>query len=420
MTRLLLLTDSYPPLIGGATRDTALLGEALTTRGHDITVGTLRSPGLFREEDMNDVHVIRISSATAALSGDPNRSHIAPLPDPVTSTLLRRMIKRGAFDLIHSYGWITYSVVAALHGSDIPLLLSIRDYANICANRAMMQQLGNHVQLPCSGPGPMKCLRCSHSYYGRPAKTIGAVGGLLLFRGQLRERLDGIHYCSTYMQSILGDSLVNRAGPAKNQAIERVIPSFRAASESGEPDKRILAQLPGAPFILFVGALRSVKGLDVLLAAYEQMAAAPPLVLIGASSDWHVSSLPKGVSHFENVSHPTVMAAWSRALFGVVPSLWPEPLGNVVHEAMSQGRPVVGTAPSGMTDMITNGVDGLLVPPGDVIRLREAMQLLTEDASLRLRLGTSAKTKSQLFTESIIMPRFEQLYAELIDRGHRA
>ena len=57
-----------------------------------------------------------------------------------------------------------------------------------------------------------------------------------------------------------------------------------------------------------------------------------------------------------DVPHAAVMAAWDRAMFGVMPSLWPEPFGATVAEAMNRGKPVIGTTLGGHVDMI--GDDG--------------------------------------------------------------
>ena len=85
------------------------------------------------------------------------------------------------------------------------------------------------------------------------------------------------------------------------------------------------------------------------------------------------------------------MAMWERALFGVFPSKWPEPLATVVHEAMSNGRPVIGTTPGGHEDMIDDGETGFLVPGGDPDALAAAMARLIDDAALRERLGARGK-----------------------------
>jgi glycosyltransferase involved in cell wall biosynthesis len=107
------------------------------------------------------------------------------------------------------------------------------------------------------------------------------------------------------------------------------------------------------------------------------------------------------------------MEAYQRALFAVMPSLWPEPLGSVVHEAMSRGRPVIGTSHGGHIDMIVDGDNGLLVPPGDVDALASAMQRLSADPDLRRRMGAAARERARLFDASSALPRFAELYSNL-------
>ena len=101
--------------------------------------------------------------------------------------------------------------------------------------------------------------------------------------------------------------------------------------------------------------------------------------MVGIKTPDTPESFPAGVTALTAVPHGTVMAMWDRALFGVFPSKWPEPLATVVHEAMSRGRPVIGTTPGGHEDMIDDGETGFLVPGGDAKALAEAMARLVED-----------------------------------------
>ena len=112
-------------------------------------------------------------------------------------------------------------------------------------------------------------------------------------------------------------------------------------------------ELPGGPFILYVGAFRKVKGLETLFDAYGRLDSPPPLVLMGTFERDSPPDFPPEAVVLTDVPNKVVMAAWERAMFGVMPSLWPEPLGATVSEGMSRGRPVIGTRPGGHTDMLT-------------------------------------------------------------------
>ncbi len=101
--------------------------------------------------------------------------------------------------------------------------------------------------------------------------------------------------------------------------------------------------------------------------------------MVGIRTPDTPESFPDGVTALTAVPHGTVMAMWERALFGVFPSKWPEPLATVVHEAMSNGRPAIGTTPGGHEDMIEDGETGFLVPGGDAEALAAAMARLIDD-----------------------------------------
>jgi glycosyltransferase involved in cell wall biosynthesis len=196
-----------------------------------------------------------------------------------------------------------------------------------------------------------------------------------------------------------------------------VIPDFRP--EPGVVSEDTLAsfveQLPSKPFILFVGALRLIKGVEILLEAYAGIAGdRPPLVLIGSRAP-DTPKIGTGITVLHDWPFVAVLEAWRRCLFGVSPSVLPEPLGNVVHEGMSQGKAVIGTVPGGHGSMITDGVTGLLVPSGDVVQLRHAMVRLISDEELRERLGSKGKERAKDFTGEVCLPRFRRLYEETVD-----
>ncbi|HEX7083268.1 MAG TPA: glycosyltransferase family 4 protein [Gaiellaceae bacterium] len=397
--RVLIVSDFYPPLIGGATRSAQLLAHGLARRGHRVVVATTWQPGTVAAEDDGDVAVRRLRGLTMrlpALSGNPYRRIAPPFPDPELVWRLRRLLRRERPDVVHASGWLAYSCAAALAGSDVPLVLAGRDYGHVCANGTLLQ----HDRSACTGPRLRKCLACAAGHYG-PAKGTVAVLGVLGGRRLLRRRVAAVQSVSRHVREVLRAHLLRAP-------IEAVIPDFRAAN-GARPDDRVLARLPRESFILFVGPLRQIKGVRVLLAAYERLADPPPLVVLGTRAPDMPAAFPPGVTVEYDVSHATVMAAWERALFGVAPSLIAEPLGNVVHEAMSRGRAVIGTRPGGHEEMIEDGVDGLLVGRGDVEGLAAAMRRLAGDGDLRRRLERRAPERAERFTEEVQLPRLEEL-----------
>jgi glycosyltransferase involved in cell wall biosynthesis len=162
-----------------------------------------------------------------------------------------------------------------------------------------------------------------------------------------------------------------------------------------------------------------VKGIEVLFEAYGRLDHPPPLVLLGTLESDTPEDIPAGAIALGAASYGTVIEAWDRCLFGVMPSLWPEPFGSVVHEAMARGKAVIGTFPGGHSDMIEHGESGLLVRSGDVKALTAAMETLVTDATVRESLGRAAAAQSRGFTAEAVIPRFTQLYDDIsVGNGH--
>lgn len=409
--RALVVTDYYRPLIGGSIRSVELLTRHLVARGHTIQIVTSWQPGLPAVQDCDGVTVHRVrdlSSRMRWVSEDPYKHNPPPFPDPEAIWRLRRLFRRFDPDLVHAYGWIAHSAAPALVRTDIPLLLSARDYGNVCAVGTLLR---NGREL-CSGPAPAKCLVCARARYG-VAKGTAAVTGVLAARALLRRRTTALHAVSRFVAAVMDRYLRIPGAPAV------VIPNFHEDGD-GEPiDQAVLERLPPEPFILFVGAFRRIKGLDQLLAAYARLVDPPPLVLVGTMMADSPPSFPRGVKVITDVPHATLMAIWERAVFGVSPTVAPEALGNVVHEAMSRGRAVIGTRPGGHEDLIEDGESGLLVPAGDATALASAMQRLIDDPQLRELLGERARERARLFTAEAVVPRIERLYYDTVIRGER-
>jgi glycosyltransferase involved in cell wall biosynthesis len=159
--------------------------------------------------------------------------------------------------------------------------------------------------------------------------------------------------------------------------------------------------------------------LETLLAAYRGIEDPPPLVLVGTREADTPIDIPPGVIIVDGLPHWAVLEAWEKSLFGVMPSLWPEPFGSVVHEAMSRGKAVIGTRPGGHADMIVDGESGFLVPAGDVAALNAAMRRLIDEPALRESFEVSARARAASFAVEQVIPRFEALYRSVIARSTR-
>jgi glycosyltransferase involved in cell wall biosynthesis len=94
----------------------------------------------------------------------------------------------------------------------------------------------------------------------------------------------------------------------------------------------------------------------------------------------------------------------------VVPSVWAEPFGIVVIEAMAGGTPVVASNIGGIPEIIDDGVSGVLVKPGDAAALRNALTGLIDNPAARLAMGDAARRRADDFKAEAVVPMLEDVY----------
>jgi glycosyltransferase involved in cell wall biosynthesis len=97
----------------------------------------------------------------------------------------------------------------------------------------------------------------------------------------------------------------------------------------------------------------------------------------------------------------------------VLPSL-SEGLPVALLEAMAWGRPIVATRMGGVPEVVDDGVEALLVPPGDSAALAAAIGRLLDDPQERLRLGRSAQKRATTLNEVEVYGRLDSIYREAL------
>ena len=162
---------------------------------------------------------------------------------------------------------------------------------------------------------------------------------------------------------------------------------------------KVPREFPNGRVILTVGrwaASERYKGADELIRAVAKLRPAFPdlfLVAVGSGDDLpRLRTIASGlgisesVCFLENLSRPEIAACYAQAEVFALPSTG-EGFGLVFLEAMAFSKPVVGAALGGTTDIVEDGVNGLLVPPGNIDALERILAQLLRDESLRIELG---------------------------------
>lgn len=409
--RILMLTQFYPPYIGGEERHVHGLSVQLVERGHSVAVVTLGGADLPVFEVDQGVRVYRLGGTMQRIDwlfSDQGRRHAAPFPDPELTLALRRVVARECPQVVHAHNWMVFSFLPLKRWSGARLVLTVHDQSVLCPKKKMI-----YHDVLCDGPGLAKCVGCVGDHYGRVKGPP-----VLLAHWLMRVvEMGAVDMFVPVSRAVAEDNrLVGGGVPV------RVIPNFvpDAVGKVVDVPHPVTAQLPDGDFLLFVGALGRYKGIDVLFKAYAGLVDAPPLVVIGyytSEYPMRTTVLPPNVVVLRDWPHAAVMQAWQRSLLGLVPSTWSEPCPTVAMEAMACGRAVIATRCGGLTDIVVDGETGLLVPPDDDVALRQAMARLLGDAGLRVQMGAAGQRRVVEFQADAVVRRIEQLYDELVVAG---
>ena len=168
---------------------------------------------------------------------------------------------------------------------------------------------------------------------------------------------------------------------------------------------------PDVPLIGVIGHIQEWKGQRVLLEAMPRVLEAHPTAVAVVVGGVHRAGADyaKGLHEFveshnladhvvftgERSDIPDLMSAMDIVTHT---SVRPEPFGRVIIEAMSTARPVLATRAGGVPEFVHDGIDGLLVEPGAVEELAEALCSVLGDPALYAKLSAGARENAERFS----------------------
>ena len=355
----------YPPeYLGGLETVNATLARSLAAAGHEVEclVAAVRGRGSVTFQD--GVRVVRAGSLGILYS--------QPLAPGLPAVL-----RRTSADVVHLHHPNPLGDVAVLRDRPRPLIVS--QHSDIVRQRWLW---------PLVGPLVRRVLTRAHA--------------VVVASRQLAVR-----------------SLELRGFEPKVRVIPFGIdPAPFAASEPVRSRARALRERWGArSVVLGVGRLVGYKGWDVLLRAARDLDGT--VVLVGTGPEEGALRAIAGANTVfaGRVEDAELPAYYHSADVFCLPSVTTaEAFGIVLLEAMASGKPLVTTAlPTGVAEVNRAGETGLVVPPGDVAALREALAALLGDAGRREAMGEAARhVCAREYTSALMAERFAALYAEAV------
>jgi glycosyltransferase involved in cell wall biosynthesis len=402
LTRVLFLTESFHPVLGGGEQHILRLSRRLLALGARALVVTRRGDAAWpRAESIDGVAVRRVPPPGPGRAG---KYRMIP------AALWALTRERANYDLI---------VVRGTRVLGLPGLLAAR-----C--------LGKRVAMQAELNGELSGEVFSWGHFAPGSLAARALAVLTRLRNLLLRDADGF----LAMSSAIAAEFRAAGVPAHKIALiphgvdtDRFFPA--TPGERGELRRR-LALPADALIACYTGRLLRGKGLDVLLesvAAARERDPAWHLLLVGSGDGQSLSvepelraraARPDLAGHVSFAGRVQDVSDYLRAsdVFAF-PSLY-EALGLSLVEAAACGLACLGARTGGIVDVIQDGESGLLVEPGSAGALAAALWRLGADAAFRARLGARARACAlERFDEARAASAYRAWFAELQGRRPR-
>lgn len=196
-------------------------------------------------------------------------------------------------------------------------------------------------------------------------------------------------------------------------------------SESGAKKVDRELHLHGKPVVLFAGKITKYKGVEYLIGAAKKIHG--EIVILGDGPEkarLQEKAKQMNLTNVHWVGHlgagiKKLVPYYSRADVFVAPSVWDEPLGLVILEAMACKTPVVVTRKGGIPLAVKEGYNGFFVRPRNSSEIVANVNKLLDNEKMRLKMGENArKSVEARFSWEMIGHKFELMYIRFRRKNH--
>lgn len=350
----------------------------------------------------HSVHVEVVSNDAITSLSDKVTTLLNTPYNPQSPNWVADLIEHTRAEIVHVHNFfplISPSVHEAAAKRGVAVVQTLHNYRLICASATRFRN-GN----TCN-----KCVVGSKLWGAVHRCYRGSLTGSMavVFMQMLAE------YKGTWRQHVHRFICLSEAG--RGSFIEAGLPADRLVVKPNfvwpPSDRAPVGSRNGA---LFVGRVVPEKGLQVLLAAMREV---PELSLTVVGDGPGLADCkavaPSNVSFEGRVDPDLVAEHMARARFLVVPSIWEEPFGLIVPEAMSMSLPVVASRIGALSELVTHRRDGMLFEAGNVADLVGALREMCASSDRTEQMGKHARnTYEERFSPASSLALLEEVYRQ--------
>ncbi|MEO6598073.1 MAG: glycosyltransferase family 4 protein [Planctomycetota bacterium] len=405
--RILLISHGLPPdSIGGVEQHVQGLAGALITAGHRVEIFARADlpdlpQGQWRSNVDGNPSITRVAYRWQGVDSLDATYHCPPMAATLRAFLAERSASGVHFDVahVHHLTGMSTDALAVLAEALVPTVMTLHDYWLFCPRGQMFHRR----EEVCETAEPSRCAECLQATF--PHWLTAENRDAAVARVQAR----------ALAALALPQRLVVPSARAIAPFVALGVPAARFVVVENGVDTERLAALPPPPAgpgplrIGYLGTVMPSKGLHVLI---DAMLALPPgtasLRIHGNAVPYHgdESYLTRCFQRLRpgcgiEYHGPYGLAELPRLLASIdvlaAPALWHEAFGLTVREALAAARPVLVSRMGGLQDAVADGVQGFVLPPGDVGAWTAAIARLAADRNSVRRLAGSARTRARGF-----------------------
>ena len=359
------------------------LMRGLAGAGHDnVLLSTSNQPGLKRKE-RDGFSIWRAGLRNLYWPGNHTPKgaalravwHAVDSYNPWMQNHLRQVLRTERPDVVTVHSLSGWSAAAwkTIQSEGIPIVQVLHDHYLLCPKTTMFNK-GHNCEKQCTS---CHLLRLWHPSLSNIVSAVVGVSRYILER----------HLAFGCFQDV---------------ALRRVIHNVRSPDYLGLDEPSPRRESRAGLRIGFIGQLLPTKGVGILIDAFK--AAALPnaeLWIAGSGKPDYAASLHQNAASISVrfLGRVAPRDFYPQVDIVVVPSLWQEPLGLVVVEALAFGKPVIASRRGGIPEMIKDGENGILFEPNRPGELRAALGLLAKDSEMLARMGEVAKISAGPFLD---------------------
>jgi len=398
---VLFVTESFPPKsYGGGEISCALMAQALSEKENiDVTVLTSEVEGEAKVEDKEGVKIIR------RLKTGSDRSSI--IENIKRKLFFKRSVRKELGDISERYDLIHFFNITSITKISKPSFATINSYLNFCPKGNLYYK----EKRVCDGCNFWKFVGCikDSEYVGNQKLgkhwTYNPFFWFMLYLDYIK-RKRSLKYVDHFfsLSDFITDKLVNSGVDRKK--IRKVVnmPDIEKMEKNGQKDIT-LAPDEDLPLLVYVGSLSKIKGVDLLIKAFNRVDEEARLKIVGDGPERKKleKMADSSVEFLGHIDHEMTSHIYERSDIVIVPSVWPEPLSRVLLEAAYFGKPIVATDVGGSSEVVKDGYNGLLVE-ADQERLRDELEYIIKEKEKRKEMSKNMEEfyKEKLSREKVV------------------